>query len=147
MTAAGTGMMQQVQTTLVVATPGRGLHDITARVSGWCVDSGMRTGLLTVFIRHTSASLTIQENADPDVLHDLERFMARLVADDTSLYRHIAEGRDDMPAHIRSALTATSLSVPVADGTPLFGTWQGLYLWEHRTRAHRRDVVLHLIGE
>lgn len=145
--AAGAEMMQQAQTILVIQTPGRGLHDITSKVTGWCAGTGIVTGLLTVFIRHTSASLTIQENADPDVLHDLEWFMTRLVPDDTSLYRHIAEGRDDMPAHIRSALTATSLCVPVAGGVTLFGTWQGLYLWEHRTRAHRREVVLHLIGE
>ncbi len=139
--------MRQAQTLMPVQTPGRGLHDITRQVADWCADTGIGTGLLTIFIRHTSASLTIQENADPDVLHDLEHFMFRLVADDTALYRHISEGADDMPAHIRSALTATSLSVPVSGGHPLFGTWQGLYLWEHRTRAHRREVALHLIGE
>ncbi|MDF1722786.1 MAG: secondary thiamine-phosphate synthase enzyme YjbQ [Minwuia sp.] len=139
--------MRQAQTTLTIATPGRGLHDITRQVADWCTGTGLQVGLLTIFIRHTSASLTIQENADPDVLHDLETFMARLVSDDTSLYRHTAEGADDMPAHIRSALTATSIAVPVALGLPLFGTWQGLYLWEHRTRAHRRQVILHMIGE
>ena len=139
--------LRQAQTILAVRTPGRGLHDISRQVNDWCAGTGILTGLLTVFIRHTSAALTIQENADPDVLHDLEGFMTRLVPDDTALYRHVAEGADDMPAHIRGALTATSLSVPVAGGAPLFGTWQGLYLWEHRTRAHRRQVALHMIGE
>jgi len=140
-------MMRQAQTELAVETGGRGLQEITRPVVDWCRQTGIGTGLLTVFIRHTSASLTIQENADPDVLHDLNRFLDRLVADDVSLYRHVAEGADDMPAHIRSALTATSLTIPVADCLPLFGTWQGLYVWEHRTRPQRRRVVLQLIGD
>jgi len=140
-------MMRQARTELTVETKGRGLQEITRTVTDWCRQTGIAEGLLTVFIRHTSASLTIQENADRDVLHDLNRFLDRLVPDDLSLYRHVSEGADDMPAHIRSALTATSLNVPVADGRPLFGTWQGLYVWEHRTHPHRRRVVLHLIGE
>lgn len=140
-------MMRQDQHELAVDTRGRGLVDITVPVADWCRGTGIGTGLLTLFIRHTSASLTIQENADPDVLHDLNRFLDRLVRDDTSLYRHVSEGADDMPAHIRSALTATSLTVPVGSGKPLLGTWQGLYLWEHRTRPHRRRIVLHLMGE
>ena len=134
-------------THLTIQTPGQGLHEITAEVSRVVAAAGVVEGLCTVFIRHTSASLTIQENADQDVLLDLNRFLDRLVPDDTSLYRHVSEGADDMPAHIRSALTATSLNIPVADGRPLFGTWQGLYVWEHRTHPHRRRVVLHLIGE
>ena len=107
----------------------------------------MRTGLLTVFIQHTSASLTIQENADPDVVHDLETFFERLVPDDRRLYRHTIEGSDDMPAHIRAALTQTHLSIPLYDGRLTLGTWQGIYVCEHRTVPHRRTVVLHLMGE
>ena len=140
-------MMRQARTELTFGTQGRGLQEITRIVADWCRETGIAEGMLTVFIRHTSASLTIQENADQDVLLDLNRFLDRLVPDDTSLYRHVSEGADDMPAHIRSALTATSLNIPVADGRPLFGTWQGLYVWEHRTHPHRRRVVLHLIGE
>ncbi|MGE5505014.1 MAG: secondary thiamine-phosphate synthase enzyme YjbQ [Actinomycetota bacterium] len=133
--------------TLMVATRGRGLVDITGQVADWVRGAGVRTGLLTVFIRHTSASLTIQENADPDVLADLDAFFSRLVRDDPSLYRHTAEGPDDMPAHIRAALTQTSLSIPVVDGRMALGTWQGIYVFEHRTHPHRRQVVLHLTGE
>jgi secondary thiamine-phosphate synthase enzyme len=107
----------------------------------------MGTGLLTLFVRHTSASLLVQENADPDVRADLDRFLARLVPDGDALYRHRDEGPDDMPAHVRSALTAVQLSVPVAEGRLVLGTWQGLYLWEHRLRPHRREVALHLVGE
>ena len=109
--------------------------------------SPMTTGLLTVLCRHTSASLTIQENADPDVQSDLLRFFRRLVVEDPSLYDHSTEGPDDMPAHIRSALTGVSLSIPVMDGTPALGTWQGVYLFEHRARPHRRELALHLMGE
>ena len=107
----------------------------------------MKNGLLTVFCRHTSASLVIQENADPSVLHDLNDFFERAVADDLSLYRHTAEGADDMPAHIRSALTQSQLSIPVAQGRMALGTWQGIYLFEHRTHGHERSLALHLIGE
>ena len=107
----------------------------------------MRTGVLTIFLQHTSASLTIQENADPDVIADLNDFFRRLVSEDSRLYRHTVEGPDDMPAHIRSALTMTSLSIPLLDGVLALGTWQGIYVFEHRARQHRRNVVLHLAGE
>lgn len=136
--------MAHVQTELQIETSGRGLYEFTDRARSFCRAHGTDTGMLTVFCRHTSASLTIQENADPDVIRDLNDFFAGLVSDDPRNYRHTAEGPDDMPAHIRSALTDVSLSVPVADGQPLLGTWQGLYLFEHRIRPHRRRVILHL---
>jgi secondary thiamine-phosphate synthase enzyme len=139
--------MRQAHTMLAVDTRGRGLHEITRQIADWAGRSGLRHGLLTVFIRHTSASLLIQENADPGVQRDLERFFARLVPDGDRLFEHDAEGPDDMPAHVRSALTATQLSVPLLDGALALGTWQGIYLYEHRRRDHRRQVVLHLIGE
>ena len=139
--------MRQSQTTLDVTTPGRGLKEITRPVARWVADTGIATGLLTIFIRHTSASLLIQENADPEVQRDLERFFARLVPDGDPLFEHRSEGPDDMPAHVRCALTATQLSVPVADGRLALGTWQGLYVYEHRRRQHTRQVVLHLIGD
>jgi secondary thiamine-phosphate synthase enzyme len=139
--------MRQSQTTLDVTTPGRGLKEITRPVARWVADTGIATGLLTVFIRHTSASLLIQENADPEVQRDLERFFARLVPDGDPLFEHRSEGPDDMPAHVRCALTATQISVPVADGRLALGTWQGLYVYEHRRRQHTREVVLHLIGD
>jgi secondary thiamine-phosphate synthase enzyme len=109
--------------------------------------TGIRQGLLTLFVRHTSASLLIQENADLDVQGDLERFFARLAPDGDVLFRHRSEGPDDMPAHVRAALTATQLSIPVDAGRLTLGTWQGIYLWEHRTRGHRREIVVHLLGE
>lgn len=140
-------MLQQSHTTLHIPTRGRGLVEITRPVCDWVDASGLREGLLTVFVRHTSASLVIQENADPDVRGDLDRFFARLVPDGDTLFRHQDEGPDDMPAHVRAALTAVQLSVPLVDGRLALGTWQGLYLWEHRVRPHRRDVVLHLLGE
>ena len=139
-------MLTQATTTLDFDTGGRGLLEITAPVEQWVQGTGHRNGLLTLFIRHTSASLLVQENADPDVQADLERFFARLVPDGDPLFRHRDEGPDDMPAHVRSALTAVQLSVPVIDGRMALGTWQGIYLWEHRKRPHRRQVVLHLIG-
>ncbi|MEQ8228149.1 MAG: secondary thiamine-phosphate synthase enzyme YjbQ [Rhodospirillales bacterium] len=139
--------MRQTQHELDVATGGPGLYEITRDVDTWVRDQGMSAGLLTVFCRHTSASLTIQENADPDVLRDLQTFFERLVKEDPALYRHTAEGPDDMPAHIRSALTNVQLSVPVTGGRPQLGTWQGIYLFEHRHRPHRRRVLLHLQGE
>jgi secondary thiamine-phosphate synthase enzyme len=132
---------------LSIATAGRGAVEITRPVSDWASRCGVRVGLLTVFIRHTSASLLIQENADPQVRRDLERFLARLVPDGDALFEHTAEGPDDMPAHVRSALMQTQLSVPVSDGRLALGTWQGIYLYEHRRRGHRREVVLHLIGD
>lgn len=139
--------MKQAQTTLTIRSGGQGLTEITGDVDAWVRGTGIRQGLLTVFVQHTSASLTIQENADPDVRRDLQAFFKRLVREDESLYAHTMEGPDDMPAHIRSALTDVSLSIPVADGRPALGTWQGLYLFEHRARPHDRRVVLHLLGE
>lgn len=113
----------------------------------WVRGTGIREGLLTLHVRHTSASLLIQENADPEVQSDLERFFARLVPRGDPIFRHTAEGPDDMPAHVRSALTATSLSIPVVDGRPALGTWQGIYVYEHRDAPHRRRVAAHLVGE
>ena len=139
--------MRQAHTLLAIDTRGRGLTEITRRIADWVGASGLTDGLLTVFVRHTSASLLLQENADPEVQRDLERFFARLVPDGDRLFEHDAEGADDMPAHVRSALTATQLSVPLIDGALALGTWQGIYLYEHRLRGHRRQVVLHLIGE
>lgn len=137
---------RQALSEITVATPGVGLIDITEQIRGFVAESGQADGLLTVFVRHTSASLLIQENADPDVRVDLDRFFARLAPWDPTLYRHSTEGPDDMPAHIRSALTQTTLSIPVAGGRPVLGTWQGIYLYEHRDRPHRRHIVLHLMG-
>ncbi len=137
--------MRQATHTLTVATSGQGLVPITRPVEAWVAEQGVTTGLLTLFIRHTSASLLIQENADPTVRADLQAFFKWLVPENVG-YRHGAEGPDDMPAHIRSALTQTQLSIPVADGRMVLGTWQGIYLWEHRTAPHRREVALHLLG-
>ena len=139
--------MRQAQTELTVTTPGRICLDITRPVAEWLARQRLRTGLLTVFIRHTSASLLISENADPDVLADLERFFARLVPGGDPLFVHRSEGPDDMPAHIRAALTQTQLSIPIVDGALALGTWQGIYLWEHRHARHGRRVVLHAIGD
>ncbi|MPY70122.1 MAG: YjbQ family protein [Alphaproteobacteria bacterium] len=139
--------MKQRRHTLTVRAAAQGLHEITAEVAGWVAAQDIVEGLLTLFIRHTSASLTIQENADPDVRRDLADFFARIVPEDTVLYRHTAEGPDDMPAHIRAALTATQLSIPVAGARPMLGTWQGIYLFEHRRRPTSREIVLHLSGE
>jgi secondary thiamine-phosphate synthase enzyme len=138
--------LRQATTVLAVATRGRGLAEITARIRDWVDACGMQTGLLTIFVRHTSASLLIQENADPAVQRDLERFLARLVRDGDPLFEHDQEGPDDMPAHVRAALTQTQLSVPLVRGCLALGTWQGIYLYEHRTSSHRREVVMHLIG-
>lgn len=139
--------MRQVNTTLSIATPGTGLLEITEPVRRWVAEQAMHDGLLTLFIRHTSASLLIQENADPAVCSDLDAFFRRLVPEDERLYRHQEEGPDDMPAHIRSALTTCQLSVPLVDGGLSLGTWQGIFLFEHRHRPHRRQVVLYLQGE
>ena len=130
------------QTVLSIQTPGRSLTDFTAKVRSVIAASGITTGLCHLFIRHTSASLLINENADPDVLLDLETFMSDLVADGDSRFIHTAEGPDDMPAHVRCALTQTSLSIPVMDGRLALGTWQGIFLWEHRHRPHDRQVVV-----
>jgi secondary thiamine-phosphate synthase enzyme len=138
--------MRQAITTIEIRTPGRGLQDLTPEIDSWVGGQGIADGLLTIFIRHTSASLTIQENADPDVLRDLEDFFARLVPEDAALYRHGSEGPDDMPAHIRSALTHSHLAIPVMHGRRGLGTWQGIYLFEHRARPHRREIALHLLG-
>ena len=139
--------MRQALTTLRIATRGRGFVEITPQVRAWVRTSGIRDGLLTVFVRHTSASLLIQENADPDVQADLERFFSRLVPDGDPLFRHVAEGPDDMPAHVRAALTQVHLSVPMQAGDLLLGTWQGIHLYEHRHRGHAREIVLQVFGE
>jgi secondary thiamine-phosphate synthase enzyme len=131
----------------VVATRGRGLYELTDEVVGWVRAAAIDRGLLTLHVRHTSASLLIQENADPEVRRDLERYFSRLVPDGDALFRHDSEGPDDMPAHVRSALTATTLSLPVASGAPALGTWQGIYLYEHRLAPHRRRIAAHLLGE
>jgi secondary thiamine-phosphate synthase enzyme len=139
--------MRQLIETLKVKTRGPGLHDFTSAARRFVARAKMREGLLTCFIGHTSASLVIQENADPDVLADLEDFMKRLVSRDQGLYRHKTEGPDDMPAHIRSALTQTSLSIPIESGDMVLGTWQALYVFEHRDAGSERTITLHAIGE
>ena len=139
-------MLQQSTTLLDISTPGRALVEITRPVREWVGRQQFQTGLLTLFLRHTSASLLVQENADPDVQADLNRFLARLVPDGDPLFRHRDEGPDDMPAHVRAALTAVQLSIPVMEGRLALGTWQGIYVWEHRLQAHRRQVALHLLG-
>lgn len=138
--------MRQASQILTIASRGRGLIEFTADVHRFLVGSGIRDGLLTVFCRHTSASLIIQENADPDVCHDLEAHFRKLAPDGDPNWRHCNEGPDDMSSHIRSALTQTSIGIPVVEGELALGTWQGIYLWEHRTLRHQRQVVLHVIG-
>ena len=140
-------MLRQAHHRIEVATHGPGLYEVSREVAGWAQAQGVADGLLTVFCRHTSASLLIQENADPDVQADLKAFFEGIAPEGRGLYRHDAEGPDDMPSHIRSALTQTQLSIPVADGRLALGTWQGLYLFEHRRAPHRRQIALHLIGE
>ncbi|MBF0334197.1 MAG: YjbQ family protein [Alphaproteobacteria bacterium] len=139
--------MRQARTRIQIATRGKGFTALGPQIAAWVAEQGIRDGVLTVFCRHTSASLIIQENADPDVLRDLESFFLRLVREDPALYRHRDEGPDDMPAHIRAALTNASLSIPVEAGRPGLGTWQGVFLFEHRDAPHRREIALHLIGE
>jgi secondary thiamine-phosphate synthase enzyme len=139
--------MRQALHTLRTATTGQGLTEITRAVTDWVGEQRIETGLLSLFCRHTSASLLIQENADPDVQADLQAFFATIAPEDQRRYRHDAEGPDDMPAHIRAALTQTQLAIPIASGRLVLGIWQGIYLFEHRSAAHRREVVLHLIGE
>jgi secondary thiamine-phosphate synthase enzyme len=129
---------------LSLDTPGQGLHDITAQVASLVGKAGIREGLCTVFVRHTSASLVIQENADPTAKRDLERWLNRLVPEGDPFYSHDAEGPDDMPSHVKAALTASSLSIPVMSGNLCLGTWQGIYLWEHRRRGSRREIVVHV---
>lgn len=140
-------MLKQYQKALCIQTQGKSLHKITSKIESYVSESGIKTGLCVIFVRHTSASLIIQENADPDVLIDLERFMARLVPEDGKSYIHSAEGADDMPAHIRSVLTHTSEQIPIANGRLVLGIWQGIYLWEHRQRSHNREIVVHIYGE
>lgn len=139
--------MRQATHQISIGTRGKGLYELTARVREWVAGTGIRTGLVTLYIQHTSASLLIQENADPEVQRDLERFFARLVPDGDPLFRHTVEGPDDITAHVRSALTQTHLAIPVADGKPALGTWQGIFLYEHRREAHQRSVLLTLMGE
>ncbi len=139
--------MKQALQTIDVATSGPGLYDITGKIVRVLSQSAIKEGLLTCFIRHTSASLLIQENADPDVLADLENFMRRVVSRDQKLYRHTTEGPDDMPSHIRSVLTQTSLSIPAHEGRLVLGTWQGIYVFEHRDAGHNREVVVQVMGE
>ena len=140
-------MLRQASHELVISTRGRGLVEFTRDVEKWIAVNKFRDGLLTLHLQHTSASLLIQENADPDVRRDLESFFKRLVPDGDPLFIHTAEGDDDMAAHIRTALTAVNLSIPVRGGQLALGTWQGIYLWEHRTHAHARRIALHFIGE
>lgn len=130
-----------------VSTRGKGLYAFTPQVRDWVQGSGIRDGLLTLYIRHTSASLLIQENYDPTVQTDLERFLSRLVPEGDPIYEHVLEGADDMPAHVRAALTQTHLAIPVSGGSPMLGTWQGIYVFEHRRAPQTRSVVLHLLGE
>jgi len=139
--------MRQAHTVLNIKTPGRGFSEITQQVRTWLKPANINEGLLTVYIQHTSASLLIQENADPEVTRDLQRFFARLVPDGDPLFEHRAEGADDMPAHVRAALTQTHLSIPILAGQLALGTWQGIYVVEHRTRGHLRQVILHVLGE
>lgn len=139
--------MRQLFHEWVIETSGTGVIEMTGDVVTWVQDSGIREGLLTLQVQHTSASLIVQENADPEVMRDLERFWQRLVPWGDTLFHHTAEGPDDMPAHIRSLLTQTSLGLPVRNGQPTLGTWQGIYLCEHRAHPHRRRVTAHLIGE
>jgi secondary thiamine-phosphate synthase enzyme len=132
---------------LTIATRGRSFYDLTQKVRAVIAESDVRDGLATIWVHHTSASLIVCENADPDVRRDLEAFFARLVPDGDRLFTHTAEGDDDMPAHVRNVLTQTSIGVPIADGALVLGTWQGLYLWEHRTQPHERRVTVTVIGE
>ena len=140
-------MIRQEQTTFEINTRSIGMYEFTADIAAWVHETGIENGLLNLLVQHTSASLTIQENADPDVQPDLIDALDRLAPMTTSLYRHIAEGPDDMPAHIKAALTDTTLAIPVMDGRLRLGTWQGVYLIEHRQQPHRRRIACHLMGE
>jgi secondary thiamine-phosphate synthase enzyme len=140
-------LLRQALFEIRISTRGRGFYEFTDEVETWVSKNRFQTGLVTLQVRHTSASLVIQENADPDVRRDLESFFSRLIPDGDPLFAHIAEGEDDMPAHVRAALTAVNLSVPVAQGRLALGTWQGIYLWEHRRAPHQRLVTVHGIGE
>lgn len=138
--------MHQHSSRFQIDSHGKGLYAFTERVADWLGQSGLAEGLLTLFVQHTSASLLIQENYDPDVQGDLERFLSRLVPENDPIYRHTLEGPDDMPAHVRAALTQTHLSIPVVGGRMALGTWQGIYLFEHRHEPQRRNVAAHLLG-
>jgi secondary thiamine-phosphate synthase enzyme len=140
-------MLHQSFHEFAISTRGRGLYEFTDEVADWVAKNDFKEGLLTLHLRHTSASLLIQENADPDVRRDLESFFSRLVRDGDPIFVHTAEGDDDMPAHIRTALTTVNLSIPLHKGRLALGTWQGIYVWEHRTRPHSRHVAMHFIGE
>jgi secondary thiamine-phosphate synthase enzyme len=140
-------MLRQSISELTLPTRGRGFYEFTHELAELVKKSGLQNGLASLHLQHTSASLLIQENADPEVRHDFERFFSRLAPDGDPLFRHTAEGDDDMPAHIRTALTTVNLGIPFTGGRLALGTWQGLYLWEHRTAPHRRRVTVHLLGE
>ncbi len=140
-------MLRQLSREFEIATRGRALYEFTEQVERWAAENHFKEGLVTLHAQHTSASLLIQENADPDVRRDLEAFFSRLVKDGDSIFIHTAEGDDDMPAHVRTALTAVNLSIPVSDSRLALGTWQGIYLWEHRKTGHRRRISAHFIGE
>jgi secondary thiamine-phosphate synthase enzyme len=140
-------MLRQTLDRLTVRTRARGFYEITRDVQSRVAQADVNTGLCTLHLQHTSASLLIQENADPDVQRDFERFFARLVPDGDRLFVHTVEGADDMPAHVRTALTTVNLSIPIAEGRLCLGTWQGIYLWEHRTAPHSRTVVIHILGD
>lgn len=139
--------MKQAQHNLTIESGGPGLYEVTAEIARWLGEQPVREGLLTVFIQHTSASLLIQENADPDVMRDIETFFRKLVPEDSGEYRHTSEGDDDMPAHIKGALTQTQLSIPMRDGHMLLGPWQGIYLFEHRRARDKRHLILHVVGD
>ena len=140
-------MFRQSFHEISISTRGRGLYEFTPEVERWIAQHKFRDGLLTIHLQHTSASLLIQENASPDVREDFERFFERLVPDGDPIFEHTIEGEDDMPAHVRTALTTVNLNIPVRNGQMALGTWQGIFLWEHRVRPHSRRAVLHFIGE
>jgi secondary thiamine-phosphate synthase enzyme len=139
--------VKQHQETVRVETRGKGLEDVTQKVARVVTASGVRTGVCCLFVRHTSCSLVVQENADPAVQRDLERWLDRVAPEDPEAYEHDAEGADDMPAHLKSAMTKTSETIPIAAGSLVLGTWQAIYLWEHRRAGHRRELVVHVMGE
>jgi secondary thiamine-phosphate synthase enzyme len=139
--------MRQAQHSLTFEAPAQGLHEITGDIAAWLAGQNVGDGMLTLFIQHSSASLLIQENADPDVQRDLAAFFAKIAPEDSGLYRHVSEGPDDMPAHIKAALTQTHLAIPVHRARMMLGTWQGVFLLEHRSRPRPRRIVLHLIGD
>ena len=140
-------MLRQIVDEIVIKTRGRGFYEFTEKVSGYLARENFRTGLVTLHLQHTSASLLIQENADPEVRRDFEKYFARLVPDGDAIFRHTSEGGDDMPAHIRTALTTVNLSIPIVNQKLALGMWQGIYLWEHRLEPHTRRVIVHLLGE